>query len=81
MSKPQRQHFIPRSYLNNFAENQDGKYFIYCKKKESDRINRLSTKDICVTKNLYTIPNTRNNQFAIENFYADKIDSIFWLKR
>lgn len=77
MSKPIRQHFIPRSYLNNFAKKEDEKYFIYCKERKSDQIKPLSTKDICVNKNLYTIPNTDDNKFAIENFYADNIDGVF----
>lgn len=77
MSKPKRQHFIPKNYLNNFAEQQDRAYVIYAQQKDSKTINSFSTKDICVNKNLYTIPEPTENQFAIENFYADKIDAVF----
>lgn len=46
--------------------------------KETGKINEFSTKDICVKKDLYTIP-TKNDdhKFAIENFYADKIDGVY----
>lgn len=78
MSKPERQHFIPRSYLNNFAVSSDDKYFIHGKRQGSDKIVSLSTKDICVDKNLYTIPTTEEDKkFDIEHFYADKVDSVF----
>jgi len=78
MSKPIRQHFIPRSYLNNFGTSNDGKNFIGAKNKESEKIINVSTKDICVEKNLYTLPEVEGqNKFAIEHFYGDNIDGKF----
>ncbi|TSJ41489.1 DUF4238 domain-containing protein [Fluviicola chungangensis] len=78
MSKPVRQHFIPRSYLNNFSESMEGKYFIHGKRHDSQQIVRLSTKDICIERNLYTIPtNDGEKNFDVEHFYADKVDSVF----
>jgi len=78
MSKPERQHFIPRSYLNNFAVRAGDKYFIHGKRFDTDKIVSLSTKDICVDKNLYTIPTADGGKkFDIEHFYADKVDSVF----
>jgi len=76
MSKPVHQHFIPKSYLNNFAINNKGKYFISAKSKENDKPLTLSTRDICVEKNLYTLTDS-DNKFAIEHFYADNIDGKF----
>lgn len=76
MSKPIHQHFIPKSYLNNFAVSEDGKNFISAKNSEEDKIITVSTRDICVNKNLYTLPNDEN-KFAIEHFYADNIDAEF----
>lgn len=78
MCKPVHQHFIPRSYLNNFATKEGDKRFIGAKDKSVDSIKVVSTKDICVDKNLYTLPTTDNdNKFAIEHFYADNIDAKF----
>lgn len=76
MSKPKHQHFIPKSYLNNFAINEGNKNFISAKRKEAEDLKTLSTRDICVDRNLYTIPKSKN-KFAIEHFYADKIDGKF----
>lgn len=77
-NKPKRQHYIPRSYLNNFASKSKKKYFIHGKVKGEDKIDEFSTKDICVKKDLYTIPaESDDHKFAIENFYADKIDGVY----
>lgn len=76
MSKPKHQHFIPKSYLNNFAITEGDKNFISAKRREIEQPKTLSTRDICVDRNLYTIPKSENG-FAIEHFYADKIDGVF----
>lgn len=76
MSKPKHQHFIPKSYLNNFAISEGDKNFISAKSKVTEEPKTLSTRDICVDRNLYTIPKSEN-KFAIEHFYADKIDGKF----
>ncbi|MBW3522889.1 DUF4238 domain-containing protein [Chryseobacterium sp. NKUCC03_KSP] len=76
MSKPIHQHFIPKSYLNNFAVNDNNKNFISAKNSDNNKIITVSTRDICVGKNLYTLPSD-DNKFAIEHFYADHIDSKF----
>ncbi|WP_343657979.1 DUF4238 domain-containing protein [Chryseobacterium sp.] len=78
MSKPVRQHFIPRSYLNNFAEIDGDKHFVFAKRKGHELIRKYSTKDICVEKNLYTLPvDDDNKKFDLEHFYADRIDSVY----
>lgn len=76
MSKPVHQHFIPKSYLNNFAISEDDKNFISAKDRDKDKVITVSTRDICVDKNLYTLPQNEN-KFAIEHFYADNIDGKF----
>ena len=81
MSKPKRQHFIPKSYLNNFAVSDDGeKYFVEAKFRSEpfSKDKLLSTKDICVDKNLYTLPNIGgDDKYALERFYAKEIDGIY----
>ena len=79
MSNPKRQHFIPRSYLNNFAiEEQTDTFFVFAKRRNEDKGKKISTKDLCVNKNLYTLPSDdKIKKFAIENFYGDNVDSIF----
>lgn len=78
MSKPVHQHFIPKSYLNNFAKKDQGKAFIYAKRSDDDTIKKLSTRDICVDKNLYTLPTSYEaKKYDLEHFYADNIDAVF----
>jgi hypothetical protein len=76
----QHQHFIPKSYLRNFAEGDgDGKYFVDAKfKKDSQIKKRLSITDICVSKNIYTLPNSpADDKFKLEKFYAANVDQIY----
>lgn len=78
LNSPERQHFIPKSYLSNFSEVDGDNYFIWAKNKGEDKIKRINTKLICVDKNLYTLPERDGvNKFAIEHFYADNIDAKF----
>ena len=72
------QHFIPRSYLRNFAEERNDKFFIDAKFLQSGTIkNNISVNDICVDKNIYTIPNAADDKYKLEKFYAENVDSAF----
>ena len=76
-SKKPHQHFIPRSYLKNFSFKKDDKTFIYAKLRDGE-IKQYSIRDICVEKNLYTLPvKDVENKFFLENFYAENIDSVY----
>lgn len=80
MSSSKHQHFIPRSYLRNFATQKGEKFFIEGKKagEEEPKQKLISIRDICVDTNLYTIPNTEGEeQYKIEKFYAEHIDSVY----
>ncbi len=58
MSNPKHQHFIPKSCIKNFAINKDGKFFVEAKFKMESKPKKglISIKDICVDRNLYSIP-------------------------
>lgn len=79
MSKPIRQHFIPQSYLRNFALNEGDKYFVEIKQKGFDDIKeKISVKDICVEKNIYTIQGIETDKkYDLEKFYASNVDSVY----
>lgn len=81
MSNPKRQHFIPKSYLKNFAVADGDKFFVEAKQKSEPRPKDklLSTRDICVDKNLYTLPFTigDGDKYYLEKFYAKEIDGIY----
>jgi len=80
MSKPKHQHFIPRSYLKNFAVNQDDKLLVEAKLRDESTPKKdlISIKDICVNKNIYTIPNKEGDEkYALEKYYASEIDEVY----
>jgi hypothetical protein len=80
MSDSKHQHFIPRSYLRNFAIEEHKKFFVEGKKRQEiePRKKLLSIRDICVEKNIYSIPNIEGeDQYKIEKFYAEQIDSVY----
>ena len=80
MSKPKHQHFIPKSYLKNFAVSQDDKFFVEAKLKDDDKPKDklLSIRNICVNKNLYTLPHTGgDDKYALEKYYAENIDGVY----
>ncbi|RYX82076.1 DUF4238 domain-containing protein [bacterium] len=80
MNKPKRQHFIPKSYLKNFAVANNEKYFVEAKIRSDNEPKKdlVSIKDICVSKNIYTIPNKENDEkYALENYYASEIDEVY----
>jgi len=80
MSKPKHQHFIPKSYLKNFAVLQNEKFFVEAKLKTEDQPKGqlLSIRDVCVDKNLYTLPHIEgDDKYSLEKYYADNIDAVY----
>ncbi len=80
MSNPRHQHFIPKSYLKNFALSENNKFFVEAKLKNDlePKSKLISIRDICVDKNIYTIPiNDIKDKYAIEKYYANEIDCVY----
>jgi hypothetical protein len=79
MAGPKHQHFIPKSYLRNFADIKDDKAFVETMNIHSGEIKYpISLNDICVSKNIYTLPHLLgNDKYAIEKYYAENIDGIY----
>ena len=79
MTSPKRQHFIPQSYLKNFATKEGDKSFVEAMNVHNGEIKYpFSIKDICVSKNIYTIPKVPDSdKYALENYYATNVDNIY----
>ena len=79
MSKPKRQHFIPRSYLKSFSDKENEKYFVEVGNVRSGEVKYpVSIADICVSKNLYTLPGDNDEEKYIpEKFYAEHVDGVY----
>jgi len=77
---PKRQHFIPRAYLKNFAHTIDeDKAFISAYNKQTKEFkDSISTKDICLETDLYTLKNLQGRErYGIETFFSENIDSKY----
>lgn len=79
MSDPIRQHYIPKSYLNNFGEKRkEGQYWVdSLLRGEKNEIFQTTTTNVCVQKNIYTLPGEEGDRFAIERFYAREVDAVY----
>lgn len=79
MNEPERQHYIPQSYLKNFADKIKSQHYkLHAQEKGKDEIEYRTTKSVCYEKNLYTIP-TKDlaKKYALETFYATNVDDIY----
>jgi hypothetical protein len=79
MGGPKHQHFIPRSYLKNFAEKRDEQYWVdTVMRGEQQQIKTLPITSVCVQKNLYTLAvRDGEDRFAIEKYYASEVDGVY----
>lgn len=79
MSKPKRQHFIPKSYLRNFADIDGDKAFVEVMNVNSGELKYpFSLSNVCVSKNIYTLPRAdEKDKYFIEHFYAENIDGVY----
>lgn len=73
----EHQHFIPRTYLKNFANANDNKSITGYNKK-SEKFVSLSITNVCVEKNFYTLKNLDGkDRLAIEDFFSNEIESKY----
>lgn len=77
-----RQHYVPRTYLKNFASKQKGDEFFVkalpIDNPQSDKIFEINIKNVCLERNLYTLPGeTVDQQMLLEKFYSDEIEQHY----
>lgn len=75
-----RQHFVPQTYLRKFSvERKEDQYQIFAAPKENiEKIFQASTANVCVHKDLYTLPGeTEEERMLIEKFYGDSYESEY----
>ncbi|NLR83051.1 DUF4238 domain-containing protein [Chitinophaga eiseniae] len=77
-----RQHYVPRTYLKNFASKQVGdEYFVKALSIEDARpenIFDINIKNVCLERNLYTLPGeTAEEKMLLEKFYSDEIEQHY----
>lgn len=74
------QHYVPRCYLKNFAEQRGKQFYTYVFDKVADRQFQTNIKNICSEIDLYTLD--QDNQISddlliIERLYSDGIEPTF----
>lgn len=77
-----RQHYVPRTYLKNFASKQTGDEFfakaLPIDSPQSDKIFEINIKNVCLERNLYTLPGeTAEQKMLLEKFYSDEIEQHY----
>lgn len=77
-----RQHYVPRTYLKNFASKQTGdEFFVKALPIDSpqlDKIFEINIKNVCLERNLYTLPGeTAEQRMLLEKFYSDEIEQHY----
>ncbi len=76
-----RQHYVPRTYLKNFAKAKGDEFYIKALPIEtptSDKIIGINTTNVCLERNLYTLPGeTHEQKMLIEKFYSDEIEQHY----
>ncbi len=75
-----RQHFVPRTYLKNFSvERKENQFQIFAAlKNNSAKIFQSNIENVCVQKNLYTLPGeTEEERMLLEKFYGDAYESEY----
>jgi len=79
MGSPKHQHFIPKSFLRQFAlKNERDKYLIDTLMRGNAEITTLTTTQVCVQKNIYTFPEGADgDRFALEKRYAVEVDAVY----
>lgn len=76
-----RQHFVPRTYLKHFGEQNGEEYFINVLPRletKEDKIFESNIKNVCLQKHLYTLPgNNPEERMLLEKFYSDNYESQY----
>lgn len=77
-----RQHYVPRTYLKNFSSKQAGEeYYVKVlpiETPQSDKIFEINIKNVCLERNLYTLPGeTLEQKMLLEKFYSGEIEQHY----
>jgi len=82
MSDSKNQHYIPQSYLRNFAheirkKGAEEEYYVYVRFR-GEKFHSVNIRNICSENYFYTLPEV-DEKFKnfIEKSYADKIDVLY----
>lgn len=82
MSDAKNQHYIPQSYLRNFAHDvrrkgKDEEYYVYVRFR-GEKFHSVNIRNICSETYFYTLPEVDEEyKNFVEKSYAEKIDVLY----
>jgi hypothetical protein len=74
------QHYVPRSYLKNFAEQRGKEFFVNVYDKLENRFFKANTRKICSEVDLYTLEEgnaVHKDLFVVEKIYVKGIEPLY----
>jgi hypothetical protein len=75
LNEPRRHHYVPRTYLQNFAVQEKNEWRIMVMDKTKNAPYKSNIKDVAVEKDFYRIVNN-DDEFYWEHYYAEKIEPL-----
>lgn len=75
VKEPRRHHYVPRTYLKNFAVQEKNEWRIRVMDKTKNRSYMANIKDVAVERDFYRI-DSKDEEFFWEHYYAEQIESL-----
>jgi hypothetical protein len=76
MAETRRMHYVPRIYLEKFAQERRGEYYIHALEKHTGKIFPPNIKNICVENDLYLLEgSTEKERQIIEKMYCQLFET------
>lgn len=76
MSNAKNHHYIPQSYLRNFAYSKGDQYYVYVRYR-GEKFHSANIRNICSENYFYSIPDADKDKNIIEDYYSGNIDNVF----
>ena len=81
MKKPEQKkhHFVPKTYLKNFATRKNDDYFVNVlhKNEPGDKISEKNITDICAGKHLLKLTENDKSKQRLEDIYTDIFENHY----
>ncbi|MBP6302258.1 MAG: DUF4238 domain-containing protein [Bacteroidia bacterium] len=76
MTIAKNHHYIPQSYLRNFAFEKNREHYVFVRYR-GEKFHTVNIRNICSENYFYTLPSDHVDPNIIETFYANNIDNVF----
>lgn len=78
MAETRRMHYVPRTYLEKFAQERNREFYIHALNKQTGKIISPNVSNICVETDFYLLEGaTEKERQVIENLYNEFFESDY----